>query len=57
MNHNHQIGMAGGSITGLWASISTADLVTTCVMAALGTIVSYVVSVLLKRIFDKKVPE
>ncbi|HLO56032.1 MAG TPA: hypothetical protein VK169_17190 [Saprospiraceae bacterium] len=57
MSHNHQVGMAGGSITGLWASISTSDLVTTCLMAALGTIVSYFVSMLLKRFFGRKVPE
>ncbi|MBK6499885.1 MAG: hypothetical protein IPG48_07125 [Saprospiraceae bacterium] len=57
MSHNHQVGMAGGSITGIWASINTSDLLTTCLMAALGTIVSYFVSMFLKRIFGKKVPE
>jgi hypothetical protein len=57
MSHNHQVGMAGGTLSGLLASISTADLVTTCVMAAIGTIVSYFVSMLLKRFFGKKVPE
>ncbi|MBK8624805.1 MAG: hypothetical protein IPN86_04310 [Saprospiraceae bacterium] len=57
MSHNHQVGMAGGSIMGLWASISTADLVTTCISAFIGTIVSYFVSMLLKRIFGRKVPE
>jgi len=57
MSHNHQVGMASGSITGIWASINTSDLLTTCLMAALGTIVSYFVSMFLKRIFGKKVPE
>ncbi|MBC7884147.1 MAG: hypothetical protein H7X99_01630 [Saprospiraceae bacterium] len=46
--------MAGGSLTGLLASISTADLLTTCLMAVTGTVVSYFVSMMLKRIFKEK---
>ena len=54
MSSNHQAGVAGGTVSGLWASISTADLLTTCLMAAIGTVVSYFVSMLLKRIFKGK---
>ena len=57
MSSNHQVGVAGGTISGLWASISTADLVTTCLMAIIGTVVNYFVSMLLKRFFNGKASE
>jgi hypothetical protein len=57
MSHNHQISMAGGTVLGIVASISTADVLTTCILAAIGAVVSYLISMLMKRLFGSKYPD
>ena len=52
MGSNHQAGIAGGTLSGIWASVSTSDLWSTIIMAAVGAVVSYVVSSVLKRMAD-----
>lgn len=42
-------GTLGGTLCSIWASITLGDLLQTVIMAAVGTLVSYAVSSLLKR--------
>lgn len=46
-------GTLGGSLCSLWVSITVGDLLQTVITAALGTLVSYAVTQLLKR-YQKK---
>ncbi|MFD2554210.1 hypothetical protein [Sphingobacterium tabacisoli] len=50
---NPQIGTLGGTLCSVWASVSWGDLFQTVLMAAIGSLVSYAISVLLSRP-DKK---
>ncbi|MES2003025.1 MAG: hypothetical protein V4450_00790 [Bacteroidota bacterium] len=43
----------GGSLTGFYKAIAAEDLVRTCFLAAAGTVVSFLLTVLLKRWFKK----
>ena len=45
---------AGGSLSGILAAISFGDLAQTIILAIVGTIVSFFVSVCLKRLMSKK---
>jgi hypothetical protein len=47
-------GTAGGTITILFANIDADDLLKTAVLAAVGAVVSLVVSYVLKQMFGKK---
>lgn len=47
-------GTAGGTLTILFANIDANDLVKTVVLAAVGAMVSLVVSFVLKKMFGKK---
>jgi hypothetical protein len=49
-------GTAGGTLTIIIANITGSDLLKTSVLAAIGAIVSFGVSYLLKRLFRKRVP-
>ncbi|MBI2730362.1 MAG: hypothetical protein HYX40_06375 [Sphingobacteriales bacterium] len=49
-------GTAGGTLTIIIANITGTDLLKTSVLAAIGAIVSYSVSYLLKRLTRKRVP-
>ena len=49
--------MAGGTVSGIVASISTADVLTTCILAAIGAVVSYLISMMMKRFFGSKYPD
>ncbi|MFD2555052.1 hypothetical protein [Sphingobacterium tabacisoli] len=42
-------GTLGGTLCSIWASVTLGDLLQTVVMAALGTLVSYLMSQLLDR--------
>ncbi|GAC1537983.1 MAG: hypothetical protein NVS3B15_17990 [Sediminibacterium sp.] len=44
----------GGMFTGLINALQAEDLVRTCVLAGAGTIVSFVVTVILKKLFQRK---
>lgn len=49
-------GTIGGTLTVIIASISTQELVKTVVLAAVGAAVSFMVSLLLKRMMRKRKP-
>lgn len=49
-------GTASGTCIILLANINSADLLKTAVLAAVGAVVSFLVSYLFKRIFEKKKP-
>lgn len=49
-------GTAGGTLTIILANISGSDLLKTSVLAAIGAMVSFGVSYLLKRLIRKRVP-
>lgn len=53
-NHRSTLFIAlGGSLTGLCKAIVPEDLLRTCLLAAAGTIVSFLLTVLLKKGFKK----
>lgn len=43
----------GGTVTSVWFNMTSEDLIKTAVMATFGTIVSYVVSLLVKLIHKR----
>lgn len=45
-----RIGTLGGTLCSIWASFSFGDILQTALMAAVGTIVSYITSRLVSRI-------
>ncbi|MEN5378892.1 hypothetical protein [Sphingobacterium kitahiroshimense] len=49
-----RIGTIGGTLCSIWASFSLGDVLQTALMAALGTVVSFVTSKLLSRIRQRK---
>ncbi len=44
---------AGGTLTGLMNALQAQDLVRTCVLASTGTVVSFLMTLLLKKLFAK----
>lgn len=51
-HYNHAF--IGGSITGFFAAIDTGHLLNVCLCAACGTIISFFISLILKKIFKTK---
>jgi len=47
-------GTAGGTLVIILANISSSDLLKTALLAAVGAMVSFLVSYLFKRIFEKR---
>jgi mannitol-specific phosphotransferase system IIBC component len=47
-------GTAGGTLTIILANITTADALKTIELAAIGAVVSFIVSLLLKRLFKNQ---
>lgn len=45
--------MLGGAFSGFWNALQAADITRTCLLAALGTLVSFLLTFLLKRVFRK----
>jgi len=43
----------GGTISSTWIHITSEDIIKTILMAILGAVVSYIVSILIKRIHQK----
>jgi hypothetical protein len=43
----------GGTLTGLYNAVQAEDLVRTILLSAAGTVVSFIVTVVLKRVFRK----
>ncbi|MCB9311095.1 MAG: hypothetical protein H6567_13655 [Lewinellaceae bacterium] len=54
MNHNILMGVAGGTMTGILVSLQMDDIIETCILSAIGAIVSYSISQLLHKMFGKK---
>lgn len=56
-NHHHTSGTLLGTVSGtvltVLVNISSSDIIQTVVLASLGAVVSFSVSLLLKRIFKK----
>lgn len=57
-NHHHTSGTLLGTVSGtaltVVVNISSSDIIETVVLASLGAVVSFSVSLLLKRIFKKE---
>lgn len=54
MNHRSTFLITlGGALSGLSKAIQAEDLVRTCFLAATGTIVSFVLTLVLKKVFGK----
>ena len=53
IDHHIRAGILGGTVFSTVFNLNTGDVVATVVMAAIGAIVSFGVSLLLKRIFSK----
>ncbi len=54
--HNHRSTLfiaLGGSLTGLYKAVQAEDMVRTCLLAAAGTVVSFIATLILKRVFRK----
>lgn len=45
--------MLGGAFSGFYNALQAADITRTCLLAALGTLVSFLLTCLLKRVFKK----
>ena len=59
MNHQYveraqEAGFFGGTLTGFIANLSAADVISTVVLSAVGAVVSFFVSFLMKRLFLRK---
>lgn len=46
-------GTIGGTMLSVFPSISSGDLIRTVVLATIGAVVSYLVSVMMKRVFER----
>lgn len=44
----------GGALSGFCKAIQAEDLLRTCFLAALGTVVSFLLTLVLKKVFGKK---
>lgn len=56
--HNHRTTLfitLGGSFTGFCKAIAAEDIVRTCLLAALGTLVSFMLTLVLKKWFKKRI--
>jgi hypothetical protein len=47
------LSVLGGTLSSFYKAIQAEDLVRTCLLAAIGTIVSFVVTLVLKKMFRK----
>ncbi len=48
------ITMLGGTITGLYKALQAEDLLRTMVLASVGTTMSFLVTLILKKVFKKR---
>ncbi|WP_291860802.1 hypothetical protein [Marinilabilia sp.] len=52
IERGRQAGFVGGTLTGIFTNISLADVMGTIVLSAIGASVSFLVSLLLKRLLN-----
>lgn len=52
IDRSQQVGFVGGTLTGVFTNISVADVVVTVILSAIGALVSFLVSMMLRRIFN-----
>jgi hypothetical protein len=53
-SHKHTIFITFcGSVSGLWGTIPTGDIIRTCLLTATGTIVSFFLTLVLKKLFGR----
>lgn len=57
IDRSQQAGFLGGTLTGVVVNISVADIVATVILSALGALISFLVSMALRRIFSGKAHE
>ncbi|MBI9063505.1 MAG: hypothetical protein JEZ14_16100 [Marinilabiliaceae bacterium] len=53
VNSGGKAGFLGGSLVSVFMSISSSDIIETVFYAALGTVISFLVSLLLKKLFRR----
>ena len=53
IDRSQQVGFLGGTLTSVVVNISIADVMATIILAIVGTLVSFLLSILLKRGFKK----
>jgi hypothetical protein len=51
INTSTLLGTVSGTVLTVWTNISSSDIIKTVVLAVLGATVSFVVSILLRRLF------
>lgn len=50
-----RVGTIGGTLCSIWASFSLGDIFQTALMAVVGTVVSFVTSILLSKIGKRRI--
>ena len=53
-NFSYKCGFIGGMVCSILPNIAFADILKTCILAIVGTVVSYLVSLLLRKVFKKE---
>jgi hypothetical protein len=54
IERSQQAGFIGGTLTGIFANISMADVFATILLSAIGAVVSFLVSMLMRRLLRGK---
>lgn len=54
IERSQQAGFLGGTLTGVIANISVTDLAVTIVLSAVGAVVSFLVSMAIKRLLNRR---
>jgi hypothetical protein len=54
IERSQQAGLIGGTLTGIFANISMADVFATILLSAIGAVVSFLVSMLMRRLLRGK---
>lgn len=54
LERSQQAGFVGGTLTGMVANLSLEDLLVTVLLSALGALVSFLVSMMLRKAFHRR---
>ena len=54
---NHSAGTIGGTVLAIVGVVDPGDMAKTAILAMVGAVVSYVVSAIMKRLFNRKIKQ
>ena len=54
---NHSAGTIGGTVLAIVGVVDTGDMAKTAILAMVGAVVSYVVSAIMKKLFNRKIKQ